>query len=60
MLREQGTRTERHLAARARYTLGARAAAPGMHPAPLAMVQLYKYSVLWGCLRRNQRVQNCT
>eukprot|EP00959_Pyramimonas_sp_CCMP1952_P413290 8660346-Pyramimonas_sp.AAC.1 len=36
MLREKGTRTERHLAAGARRMLGARVAAPDMHPAPLA------------------------
>eukprot|EP00959_Pyramimonas_sp_CCMP1952_P211969 4435792-Pyramimonas_sp.AAC.1 len=36
MLREKGTRTERHVAAGTRYTLGARAAAPDMHPGPLA------------------------
>eukprot|EP00959_Pyramimonas_sp_CCMP1952_P297172 6217014-Pyramimonas_sp.AAC.1 len=36
MLREKGTRTKRHLAAGARYTLGTRVAAPDMRPAPLA------------------------
>eukprot|EP00959_Pyramimonas_sp_CCMP1952_P207635 4343217-Pyramimonas_sp.AAC.1 len=36
MLREKGARTERHLEAGARCTLGARAAAPDAHPAPLA------------------------
>eukprot|EP00959_Pyramimonas_sp_CCMP1952_P062436 1305554-Pyramimonas_sp.AAC.1 len=36
LLREEGTRAKRHIPGGARHTLGARVAAPDMHPAPLA------------------------